>query len=133
MPGLRAAVVGRLHEELVVVELQVVGAKQIGDHVDQPVAEGVLTQHLVVACELVHLAHRGGAVLRAGAGGRERRFQLYILPVDGDARARGDQIDALGEAHDRLRFDQILHDQEAVAAKVGELAFRQHTQTPHTG
>ena len=132
MPGLRAAVVGRLHEELVVVELQVVGGEQIADHVDQPVAGGVLAQHLVVTRELVHLAHRGGVVLRAGAGGRERRLQLYILLVDGDAPPRGDQIGALGEAHDRLRFDQILHDQEAVAAKVGELAFREHAERPQT-
>ena len=101
-PRLRRAGHRRLHEQLVAVHLDVVGAEQVGHDVDHRRVGGVLPQQLVVHRHVEQLAGGKHAVRHRGGAVAKHRLQLQTGVGNMLRLAGGDQVRVVPQCR-RLR------------------------------
>ena len=115
--GLPRADPGRLHEQLVLVQLDV-WAKQPHDAVENPRVARVRLENLVDEGEVHELAHRPGAAVRLCFARRHLRLDLHmpLRAVRGPAARH--PLGAFPQDPDLLLVQQTLDDENAVVPEL---------------
>ena len=114
MPRLFASGAGALHEQLVVVQLDVVGTQKVRHPVDDRGVARVAPEHLVAVRDRRELADRQHLIHHGSLSFPERPFELDTIPGDVSGSSGRHQIGVIGQPRDSGSGDHVLHGKKAV-------------------